>query len=100
MCSAQDILRQVEPDCTQAAQYVLGGLVGQNRPDLHQVFDAGTQAVVKVVLPHDAGHAGVGEDVGVACLLLALPWEGPVLLRAACRHSMHHLAPVMLCIVR
>lgn len=54
-------------------------------PDFHQVFDASAKAIVKVVLPHDAGHARVGEDVGIACLLLPMPGEWPVLLSAACK---------------
>lgn len=54
-------------------------------PDFHQVFDAPAKAIVKVVLPHDAGHARVGEDVGIACLLLPMPREGPMLLCATCK---------------
>ena len=52
-------------------------------PDIDEVLDGTLQALVKVVLPHDGGHAWVREDVSIASLLLAM-WEGPVLLRAAC----------------
>ena len=45
------------------------------------------QAIVKIVLPHDSGHAGVGQDVGIPRLLLAMPREGPVLLCAACKRT-------------
>jgi len=48
------------------------------------VLDAATQAVVKVVLPHDAGHARVGDDVSIACLLSFVARERPVLLCATC----------------
>ena len=48
------------------------------------MLDAATEAMVEVVLPHDAGHAWVSQDVSIACLLSTAPWEGPVLLSATC----------------
>lgn len=59
-------------------------------PHFYQVLDAGTKAMVEVVLPHDARHAWVGQDVSIACLLSAARWEGPVLLSAACTHPPQH----------
>lgn len=56
-------------------------------PHFHQMLDAATKAMVKVVLPHNARDAWVGQDVSIACLLSAATWEGPVLLSAACTHS-------------
>ena len=52
-------------------------------PDSDQIVDGVLQAVVEVVLPEDAGHARMGDDVCVAHLFLAA-WERPVLLRAPC----------------
>lgn len=53
-------------------------------PDFNQVLDAAAQAIIKVVLPHDAGHAWVGQDVCVPRLLSFVAWERPMLLRATC----------------
>ena len=48
------------------------------------MLDTAAQAIVKVVLPHDAGHARVGEDVSIARLLSLVAGERPMLLGAAC----------------
>lgn len=56
-------------------------------PHFYQMLDAATKAMVKVVLPHDARDAWVGQNVSIACLLGATTWEGPVLLSAACTHD-------------
>lgn len=50
------------------------------------MLDTAAQAIVKVVLPHDAGHARVGENVGIAGLLSLVAGERPMLLGAACSH--------------
>lgn len=56
-------------------------------PHIYQMLDAATKAMVKIVLPHDARDAWVGQNVSIACLLGASTWEGPVLLSAACIHD-------------
>lgn len=53
-------------------------------PDFNQVLDAPAQAIIKVVLPHDAGHARVGEDVCIPRLLSFVARERPMLLCATC----------------
>lgn len=53
-------------------------------PDFNQVLDAAAQAKIKVVLPHDAGHAWMGKDVCIPRLLSFVAWERPMLLCATC----------------
>lgn len=50
---------------------------------------------LKEVVPEEAGHAGVREDVGIP-LAYFVVWEGPVRLRAACvmaaqQHKTHSI---------
>ena len=77
---------------TQSAKGCIGtknGVLLRDVPDFHQVFDGLAKSVVKVVLPHDAGHAWVGQDVSIACLLRLACGEGPMLLSAACTQTQH-----------
>lgn len=52
-------------------------------PDVDEILDAVLESIVEEMLPEDAWHSRMCEDVGVARLLLAFG-ERPVLLRAAC----------------
>ena len=54
-------------------------------PDVNELVNDVLLAVVEVMLPQDAGDAGVSHDICIAGLLLSRR-ERPVLLRASWQH--------------